>query len=260
MKRVGIVGMGLIGGSMARALAAHGVDLSLDDVHDTTRHEVDQARLGTVAPWRQWIGHVDGVVLAVPTAQVPGLIRTLVPQMRRGATLVDVSSVKAPVAEALAWASRSVCVLALHIMAGREVNGFSASDSQLFQNRPLAVVDIGAGFPDLPSVVWWQERLETLPATFWNLNDHDRTIAWVSQLPYLASRAVRTVVEQQLGPRPLLAGPGYQDTTRVGSSPWEPLWPMLTANQRDLGQALSALEGLLAEWRLAVVATQKAGI
>ncbi|NMP22424.1 prephenate dehydrogenase/arogenate dehydrogenase family protein [Sulfobacillus harzensis] len=247
--KVGIVGAGLIGGSMARRLADCRVPLWLDDGDPATRQALEALHLGEVRPWQDWIADVDAVVLAVPTGVVGRVVNALLPVIKDNTWLVDVSSVKRPVAEVLRTAGQRVPVMALHIMAGRETSGFSASDANLFQGRPMAVVDIGLGFPAPEAVAWWQERLGTEPASYWSLEQHDEHIAWVSQLPYLVSRALRTVVETHVGGMPALAGPGYRDTTRVGASSLKNLEDLLWANRVELMTALNVMASEIEGWR-----------
>lgn len=247
--KVGIVGVGLIGGSVARALAAAGIPLWLADADSGTEAALRTAELGVVAPWSEWVADVDQVVVAVPMAKVGPLLAEMVPKMRPGTQLVDLSSLKSPLAGVLRAAAERVEVLALHAMAGREVSGFHASDRCLFQGSPLAVVDIGAGFPADHAVHWWEQCLGTETARYWSASQHDAHMAWVSQLPYLASRAVRVVVEQHFNGEPELIGPGYRDTTRVGTSPLSFIEPLLWANRAAVEPALAALAAEIDRWR-----------
>ncbi len=243
------MGVGLIGGSVAQALAEADVPLWLSDADPATEAALRVAGLGVVAPWSNWVGDVDQVVIAAPLIKVPALLAAIVPEMRPGAQLIDLSSLKLPLAGALRSASDRVEVLALHMMAGREVSGFHAADPHLFRGRPLAVVDIGAGFPAAEAVTFWERNLGTEPARYWSASDHDAQMAWVSQLPYLASRALRMAVEQHFNGEPELIGPGYRDTIRVGTSPLAPIEPLLWANRSAVEPALAALAAELDRWR-----------
>ena len=248
--KVGIIGVGLIGGSVARALANRDVKLLLSDTNPTT---VDQLRRvfpgATVGDGQTWAQEADAVVLAVPLEKMEVVIRELVPLMNQAAWLVDLSSVKRPLKSALLWASQYVRVLSLHLMAGREVNGFDQAQADLFHGCPAAVVDFGLGLPPEEVVRWWQMQLNTAPFSPWDLNQHDDAIAWVSQLPYLVSRALEQVVLAE-APRALsLAGPGYRDTARVGRTDAKALAPMLQSNEGELKRALLALESKIRAWR-----------
>jgi prephenate dehydrogenase len=246
---IGIVGVGLIGGSVAQALSAKMESLCLDDRNPATVDALRRLRLGQVDPYVQWADQVDAVVLAVPLQETARIIYDIVPRMRSTATLIDLSSLKGPVAEALRWAGQSVQVLALHLMSGREVSGFAAATADLFRDCPAALVDIGLGFAPWDTMQWWQNALGCAPFTLWSVNEHDRAMAWVSQLPYLASRAVNQVVGARAPETMPLAGSGFRDTTRVGKTALPEVLPMLSHNAGELSRALLALESEIRFWR-----------
>lgn len=247
--KVGVVGVGLIGGSIARALARHGVELYLDDADGETRRLLRESGLGQVSAYTEWAPQVDAVILSVPLPQMEQVVRGIAPLLQKGALLIDISSLKRPIAPILKWAGSYVRVMSWHLMAGREVSGFSASSADLFVQCAAAVVDIGTGFPEPETLQWWQEHLNTAPFSHWALSEHDAAIAWISHLPYLASRAVASVVQTHNPGSVELAGPGFQDTTRVGRSPVDPLLPLLHANAPELRRALAVLESELRTWR-----------
>ena len=247
--KVGIVGVGLIGGSIAKALALQGVKLFLDDRDPATQEALQAQRMGLVAPWQEWAGSVDQVVVSVPLERAAGLIEVLSSHLGAASTLVDVGSVKTPLAPALVRASQHVRVLSLHVMAGRERSGFDQAAPDLFSGRPLAVVDVGVGFPEEERAVWWQHHLGTERPSYWTAADHDAAVAWVSQLPYVASRSLKQVVEKTLPKALLLQGPGFRDSTRVGTTPIETVNPMLISNREQLSRALLALESEIRAWR-----------
>ncbi|MCY0877889.1 MAG: prephenate dehydrogenase/arogenate dehydrogenase family protein [Firmicutes bacterium] len=240
--RVGVVGVGLIGGSVAQALAQAGDALWLDDTSPSTQMALRQSRLGEVAPWEAWADQVDAVVVGVPLPVETDLVRKLVPRMRPQAQLLDLSSVKRPVQAVLQWASERVSVVSLHLMAGRETRGFHAASAELFRGCAGAVVDVGAGFPPEALLEWWQARLKTGPLSRWSVSDHDAAVAWVSHLPFLASYALRRLVEREQPGALALAGPGFRDTTRVGRSDVALMQPMLAANRAILRDALALFQ------------------
>lgn len=247
--KVGIIGTGLIGGSMARALYEHGVELYLDETDPDTVSEIERERIGYVASYPEWVGHVDSVMVAVPLTEAVSIIHGVVPLLSPEAWLVEGSSVKGPILDALRWAAERVNVASLHFMAGREVGGWVNASPTLFHGAPAAAVDTGSGFPPKDWLEWWQIRLGTAPFSYWTPAQHDAAMAWMSQLPYLASRAVRLVVEAHAPEAQVLAGPGFNDTVRVGRAAWKSVTPMFEAHPQELGRALLALESQIRRWR-----------
>lgn len=247
--KVGIVGVGLIGGSLARALAESGVRLWLDDHDPAVIEAARRAGLGTVAPVDEWAGSIDMVVFSVPLSVMARTLEDVVPKLRPDAWVVDVSSVKRPIQGALLRAGQRVQVLSMHLMAGREISGFSGSTAALFRESPAAVVDVGLPLPPSHLVSWWQKHLATKPFTLWTMDEHDSAVAWISQLSYLLSWTLRTVVEREAPEALSLAGPGYRDTARVGHTEVQAIAPMLFSNAAELKRALLACESELRQWR-----------
>lgn len=247
--KVGIIGVGLIGGSIAASLQVPEVELFLDDANPDVREALSRRHFGEVSSWRDWIGQVEKLVVSVPSHGMPGLIDEVASLMADNAVLMEISSLKRPIAPALTRASKKVTVLSLHLMAGKEVSGLPASQADLFEDCNVALVDVGAGIPDFAEIRWWQERLKFGAFSVWTVDEHDKAVAWVSQLPYLVSRAVRETVESHNPGAVGLAGPGYRDTCRVGHSAWEPLAPLFRQNAGALDEALSAMEAEIHRWR-----------
>ncbi len=247
--KIGLVGCGLIGGSILKALQGSGHDIYAWDQNDETNVQVAAAGLAQVDSPDTWAGIVDAVVLGVPMDFVPQMVSWIVPLMNPGSLLVDLSSIKRPVGQALAWALKRVRVLSLHLMAGREISGFEQSDASLFRGCPAAVVDVGGAISELQSGVWWCQTLGAQEPTVWGLEDHDAAMAWVSHLPYLVSQALGQAVAH--GPHGVanLAGPGFRDTTRVGRTDPSQLEPFLKANAAEVRRALAGLEAELHVWQ-----------
>lgn len=247
--RIGIIGIGLIGGSVALRLKSQGVSLYLDDSDPVTQVAARQQGFTAVGPWTSWIHSVDWLVLAVPLKHVARLMESVAPHLPSSGWLIELSSVKTPLIPALRSAARHVQVASLHFMAGREREGFAAARADLFQGCPAALVEGAWGVPGPEWLDWWRVNLGVARFTHHCAAEHDAMMAWISQLPYLASRAVREVVEQNHPDALELTGPGFRDTTRVGRQAWESVAPSFSANPEELTRALLALESTLRSWR-----------
>ncbi len=254
--KVGIVGVGLIGGSLALKMALGGVELFLDDSDPNTVEELKRQNIGTVEPWMNWCGQVDALVMAVPWERQLELMQKIAEKIRDETWLVEVGSIKSNLARNLTWAGPHARVASLHFMAGREVGGFGHASPTLFTGAPAAVVDIGWGYPPDDWLQWWNLILGVAPFTYWTAASHDEAMAWISQMPYLASRAVKVIVENQKPESLALSGPGFRDTTRVGQTHWEGMSPLLTDSSVELNRALLALEAQIEAWRQSLVLSQ----
>jgi prephenate dehydrogenase len=243
--RVGVAGLGLIGGSIARGLSAAGHCVTgLDTAGVVARAR----RAGAIAEAATTIGalaaEADVVILAAPPRANLRLLRALA--ARPGEAIVtDVGSVKAPIcAEASRLAIASF--VGGHPMAGSEKSGFGASDASLFAGRSWILTPAAGRRPPRRLL----ELIRALGArpVVTTAREHDRAVAFLSHVPQivawsLADAAARDPVARK---HARLAGPGFADMTRLArSSPR--LWrEILASNRAEVVRALDALRRALA--------------
>ncbi len=238
--RIGVIGLGLIGGSIAKAWHAAG--------HEVYGYDVDAASIGLaveekviqpLTEWRQWTPLVEQIVLATPLAGVVPWIEALTAvQRHQPGWLIDVSSVKTGVVQTLANVSPPWAGLSLHPMAGREHRGYRASDAQLFQGFVCAVIDDRVTKLPQTLINQWMAVLGCRPVVV-SPDDHDKMVAAVSHLPYLVSAALLSAIGREPEQVLSLAGSGFRDTTRVGASDPQ-LWEeIVLANVNPVRQVLS---------------------
>jgi prephenate dehydrogenase len=220
--RLGIVGLGLIGGSLARALSGkRGAPevWGLDRRKEYVRMALDCGAIAKGATERE-IASCDVVVVCVPVRSSVAVIARIGKRMRPGAVLSDAGSVKAEVvSKGRAAAAPGVSFVGGHPIAGTENSGFPAADARLFKWR-TAIVTPCEG--DDPAAVRAIERLWTLagarvlrmdPAT------HDHVFAYVSHLPHVVAYALVHAVGTLDTRVPLgYSAGGFRDFTRIASS------------------------------------------
>ena len=230
---VGILGLGLIGGSLARAYAKAG--------HTVLAAEKDEAMLSfaQIAGAIQGeltdenIGSCDLILLAIYPAGSAAWLEEKAQLISPSALVMDCCGVKReicarcfPLAEQYGFT-----FIGGHPMAGTHNSGFKYSRSNLFQGAPMVLVP--ARFDDIELL---QRAKDTLaPCNFGSFSvttadDHDRMIAFTSQMPHIVSNAYiksPTALEH----RGFSAG-SYKDLTRVA---WlnAPMWAELVLNNRD---------------------------
>jgi len=251
---IGIVGLGLIGGSLGLDLQAAGLEVRALVHRETTADRARQRRLASVVSTQASVLEDCAlVVLALPLDRLlhpdPTLLRALPP----AAVLTDVGSVKQPVLERwqglLSQAGRSGQVglfVASHPMAGTALAGVEAGVAGLFQGRPwVATPDAGTA----PRALALVGTLANAVGARWltcGAADHDRAVAWISHLPVLVGAALLQAAEQGSGAAGLgdlaraLASSGFADTTRVGGGNPELGTLMARCNREAL---LACLDG-----------------
>jgi prephenate dehydrogenase len=224
MDRIAIMGLGLIGGSLAMSLRDRKAPWRILGV-DVDPHALRLAKeAGAIEegahPDEAPFDACDLVVLATPAADLMEAILPVARRMRPGAVLTDVCGAKEAVCTRASQQDRVVFVGA-HPMAGTEFRGFAAALPTLFQSATVAIcppVGPAEGYVGADAAVralWLAAGAASLldvdPAT------HDRAVTYASHLPYLAAAAVvealRDASESELA-RALAAG-GFRDTTRL---------------------------------------------
>ena len=257
---VGIVGLGLIGGSLGLDLQARGAEVRALVHRQATAERARQRGLAAQVDTDPAVLRGCGlVVLALPLDRLlepdPGLLAAL----PAGAVLTDVGSVKAPVLERWRPLAGSRFV-ASHPMAGTARAGVEAGEAGLFQGRPWVATPAADTDPEALAAV---AELATALGARWltcAAADHDRAVALISHLPVLVSAALlRSADAAALAvaaadpaaaalPRLVreLASSGFADTTRVGGGNPELGTLMARSNRAALLPALAAYREALA--------------
>lgn len=247
--RVAIVGLGLIGGSLARALTARGHEVwGVDTAAARWRARAAGAIRQGAATAEAAAAGADVLMLAAPPRVNLALLRRLAPLCRAGLVVTDVGSVKLPIEREARRLGLSRFVGG-HPIAGSEGSGFGASSATLFRGHAWVLVpsqDTAA-----LRVVRRLVREAGAQPCLLAASEHDRTLAFLSHVPQVVSWALLEaaagdpVARRSLG----LAGPGFRDMTRLARSP-RPLWrDILGQNRAEVDRALRALEKALARAR-----------
>ena len=234
LHRVGLVGLGLIGGSIARDLRARKPDLQLIgvDAPDVLDAAYTAGAIHERATSVDALTDADVVILAAPVPAIIGRIGELGAMHFRG-LVTDVGSTKRRIMRAAAEAGLARFVGG-HPMAGSDAGGFAQSRAGLFDGRPWFVVepDSGASIDDRAAVEMLLKTLGALPVGSDALT-HDRTVAYVSHVPQLLAVALMNTAADACGEAGLQpAGPAFAEMTRLARSPAE-LWKGIVETNRD---------------------------
>jgi prephenate dehydrogenase len=259
-KSATIVGLGLIGGSIARDLAARGVRVR---GYDADRARLDAAvREGIVSDPLDIDfdgAGADVIVLAVPVDQAPQMLRRLAPAARCARLVTDVGSTKTSIVAEARALGLEACFVGAHPMAGDHRSGWSASRRDLFVDAPVYLSPTtSARTPVVEVATRFWRWLGATPCLM-DAEAHDRHVAWTSHLPHLVSTALGLALAGARIGRDAL-GPGGRDTTRLaGSSP--DMWTAIaTDNRAAIDEALAGAEAEIAGFRAALASGDAASI
>jgi prephenate dehydrogenase len=253
MKRITILGPGLIGGSIALALRRTGVDhVTLWARRPEAVREIIAAGCGNTATadLAEAVKDADLVVLCVPVGAMPGLATAIAADIRHDCVLTDVGSVKGPVIAELRPIFRGRArFVGSHPMAGSEHTGLAAARANLFDHTTCIVTpepDTDAAALAGVSAFWKSIgcRVAELPAA-----EHDECVALVSHLPHLLAATLINTVAQRNEHAFRVVGPGFRDSTRVAAGPPAMWREILCENAAAVLPAIDALIAKLSDFR-----------
>ena len=253
--RCGVVGLGLMGGSFAKAFAAAGVEVL---AWNRTRSTLELAMIETVSGELDegTIGTCELIVLAGYPASVVSWLERNARLVSPGAIVIDTVGVKRVICERCEGicADLPFTFVGCHPMAGTQFSGYAHARATMFKGAPLVVVPPALGDIERADVL---ERLKRLLApcqfgsfTLATADDHDRVIAFTSQLAHVVSNAyVKSPTAREH--RGFSAG-SYRDLTRVARLN-APMWTELFLDNADyLSEEIGTIIASLQEYKDAI--------
>lgn len=246
VETIGIVGLGLIGGSLGLALSHADSRLQIMGCDIDPEVEITALEMGCISErgsLKEVAAAADILFLCVP---LPILKETAVEaarHLRPGSIITDVASTKQEVVQLFRMLPENITGIAGHPMAGSEHKGIKGADRYLFENA-VYVLTPDAGCPPEP-LKELQGMIELTGAhvVIMEARDHDQAVAAVSHLPHLVACALVSFLEDKPDAMALAAG-GFRDTTRIASG--DPgLWTGILLSNREL--LLQQIDGFVAE-------------
>jgi prephenate dehydrogenase len=255
--KIGVAGLGMIGGSLALALRGRH-EVTGFDVSREARDRAAGAGIG-VADRLDGLLPADAVIVATPLDAVVATLAALVP--RAGdAVLLDVSSVRAPVDAFANATADGPSIVGVHPMAGRSARGFAAADPAILSGRPFLVVPTARSDARAMAIAGDIARDAGGVVTVCSSAEHDRIVALVSALPLAVAAAVSLVAGEAAVALENVAGPGYRDATRLALTSPDLGEALLTLNASNVSAAIARLRAVLEELERAVAEGDAAAV
>lgn len=243
MKTIAVIGLGLIGGSLALELkknswaTIYGIDKNPKHLEKALKRGIifEKADL-------EIIPEVDLVILAVPVDAIPQLAIQVLDRIRDHALVFDVGSTKAKVCEAVKDHPRRKNFVALHPIAGTEYSGPDAAIYDLFRGKVNIICERNlSGEESIEKASRIFEDLEMKNVFMDSPVQHDMHIAYVSHLSHISSFMLgKTVLEIEKDEKNIfnMAGSGFASTVRLAKSNPETWTPILLQNREFLLKSL----------------------
>jgi len=249
VRHLAIVGLGLMGGSLAMAMRAHSDHISGVDQDERARaFALERGMVDCVTgDLYDGVNRADVVVLAAPVRVIVEMLQMRIGSYLRSNTLViDIGSTKQDIVDAMASLPIGVNAVGGHPMTGKENGGIEESDRSLYRGRPFVLCPSRRTTPAaLLHALAFVETLGALPIEM-DAQRHDQIVAGISHLPYLLSATlVATVANQARDDAAYweLAAGGFRDTSRLAASDVTMMGDILSTNTQ-------AVATLLAQFRM----------
>jgi arogenate dehydrogenase (NADP+) len=247
--KIGIVGLGLIGGSLGIDFRNLGhIVFGVSRQRQTCEQALALGTVDVASTDFASLTEAAVVFICTPLGVMQSTVQALIPYLSANAILTDVGSVKASVVEALAplWPR----FIGGHPMAGKEIAGIAAAQANLFAARPYVLTP--TAHTDNEAKECLKQLIESLESHYYECEpaQHDRAVAWISHLPVIVSASLIAACQQESDQQTLslaqsLASSGFRDTSRVGGGNPELGRMMAQYNQMEV-------LGSLAQYRKAL--------
>lgn len=257
--QVVVVGLGLMGGSLAAAL---GRERSCRRIVGVARREetISQAlNMGIIdagtLDLETGVRSADIVVLATPVRTIVQEIHEIGPFLPDGCLVTDLGSTKQEIVQAMQTLPDQVQPVGGHPMCGKETAGLGAADARLYEGATYLVTPLARSSPE--AVALLEELILAVKAQPYRIEAgrHDMLVGAVSHLPYLLSASLVSAVEALDDEAAwAIAASGFRDTTRLAASDETMMVDILMTNQGALRELLASFQDHLAhlEARMAI--------
>lgn len=220
MTKIGIVGLGLIGGSLGLDLRSQGLEvLGVSRKETTCQIAKERGAVNEASVNLKILSGVEIIFICTPIASIISTVEQLLPYLNPETIITDVGSVKAPIVKKCSklWAN----FVGGHPMAGTAEQGIEAAQYQLFVNAPYVITPFKTTPPEAVNKV--EKIARSLKSMVYTCSpeQHDQAVAWISHLPVMVSSSLidACITEKDSDILTLakqLASSGFRDTSRVG--------------------------------------------
>lgn len=243
IQTVAIFGVGLIGGSFALGLRRAGFRGKILGVSSaaTLQRALELAVIDAGVPAQAAAEQADLIYLAQPISVILKTLADLNSWVRSNTFITDAGSTKQAIVEMAAACLTRAQFLGGHPLAGKERRGLDAADANLFQHRtyvltPKSRVELET--TAAREFSGWLKKMGAVPVIL-DAEQHDRTLAYTSHVPQLASTALAMLLAHKDYTQDKVFGPALVDSTRLALSPYEIWADILATNPGSIDAALS---------------------
>lgn len=243
MKNIYVIGVGLIGGSLALDIKSHDANVNIFGI-DTNEAHLDEALnlkvIDQKATYKD-LGNADLVILSIPVDVAVLEIPKVLDIIADHTLVIDVGSTKLDICKAAEHHQKRRNFLATHPIAGTEFSGPQAAIPNLFQNKTNIICEVEkTAFKLQEKVIKLFSNLG-MRIRYMNPDAHDKHIAYMSHLSHISAFMLgKTVIEKEKNERDIfdMAGSGFESTVRLAKSSPEMWTPIFKQNKTNVIETL----------------------
>jgi prephenate dehydrogenase len=239
---IAIIGLGLMGGSLALALRGRCAKIIAVD-RDAHTRENARAIVDETSDDLARIASADVIILALPVRAIIAMLPRVGALAKPGAIVIDLGSTKRAIVQAMEQLPAPVQAIGGHPMCGKENSGFDAADANLFCDARFVLTPLARTSPQ--TLAFAQSLVESLGARAIILDAarHDKIVAAISHLPFALASALMTIASEIAREDDLvfeLAASGFRDTSRLAASDVTMMLDILLTNRDNVANAIRA--------------------
>ncbi len=243
--KVTIIGLGLIGGSMAIALRKAGIAselIGIDLNTENAKKAIELKLVDRILPEDEALSIADLVILAIPVNSTCAFLPSVLDAIKKDATVIDLGSTKNMICKSVAHHSKRSQFVASHPIAGTEYSGPEAALFGLFQDKTNIICEQEKSSDTSLAVARKVFDALGMNTIYMDPVEHDKHVAYVSHLSHVSSFLLgQTVLDIEKDEKNIfdLAGSGFASTVRLAKSSPDMWAPIFEQNAEYLSQALT---------------------
>jgi len=243
MKKIHIIGLGLLGGSFAKAVRKHKPDIQLTGFDKLSLHNEQALALGLVDKIKEQADEdTDIIILATPADTLSELLKENLDRIQSHTLIMDFGSAKEKLCLSVAQHPKREQFLAGHPIAGTEFSGPRAALDQLFDKKVFIICEMEKTNVHLKGMAYEILEILNMKLRFMDPHEHDLQLAYVSHLSHISSFMLgKTVLDKMEDERNIfdMAGSGFASTVRLAKSSPAMWAPIMGENKSNIVEALS---------------------
>ncbi|WP_185863502.1 prephenate dehydrogenase [Blattabacterium cuenoti] len=242
---IGIIGLGLIGGSIGLGLRKSNFGdkfLGIDSNKENALHAVKLGIVDDIIPLQDLIMQSSVIILSIPVDGIEKIITSILNRINMDTVILDTGSTKYDIYNRIFSHPKRSRFVATHPIAGIENSGPISAHPDLFYKKKCIICDSELSAPDAMDVVKKIYSIMNMRMIYMTSKEHDLYIAYISHLPHVVSFALASTVLKKFKNKEKIfnnmMGSGLDSTTRLAKSKPETWLPIFISNRVNLIQAV----------------------